>query len=94
MGNASTTSPFLCNGTEEPWVTWTKQSSLMELIGEKQTERRFVGENEQIEASTQNTSIPSYPQPFSINRPQYNAILNRMNQAKNKTGAFSAWNTP
>ncbi|MGN1369877.1 MAG: hypothetical protein ACI4WX_13480 [Aristaeellaceae bacterium] len=94
MGNASTTSPFMCYGTEEPWVTWTKQSSLMELIDEKQTERRSFSENKQMEVESRDTSVPSYPQPVPINRPQYNAILNRMNQAKNKTGAFTAWNTP
>lgn len=92
MSNASTTSPFVHCDTEEPWVVWTDQSSLMELMDKKQTECRSSFEKQQEDLMADKTS-PLIPQPYPINRPQYNAILNRMNIAKQKTGTFTSWNT-
>lgn len=93
MYSASTTSPFVHCDTEEPWVTWTEQSSLMELMDRKRTDDCSEYNNVEAKQPTPDVPIPPFPHPVTINRPQYNAILNRMNQAKQKTGAFTSWNT-
>ncbi len=93
MRSASTTSPFVHCDTEESWVTWTEQSSLMELMDRKQTNSRPEYKNQEAEQHASDVPVPPFPHPVVINRPQYNAILNRINQAKQKTGAFTSWNT-
>lgn len=93
MYSASTTSPFVYCDTEEPWVTWTEQFSLMELMDRKQTDGRPAYKKQETEQRTPDVPVPPFPHPVTINRPQYNAILNRINQAKQKTGTFTSWNT-
>lgn len=93
MHDASTTSPFINFNPQDDWVTWTEQSSLMSLIDEEQTDRRYVFDSSQPCSSAPEMPEP-LPQPVVINRPQYNAILNRINQAKQNTGAYTSWNVP
>lgn len=93
MRDASTTSPFVCTETEEAWVTWTSQSPLMTLSESEQTDRRFLFTDHQREGIPPDVADQPDVQPVVINRPQYNAILNRINQAKQKTGAFTSWST-
>lgn len=93
MYSASTTSPFVHCDTEEPWVTWTEQSSLLELMDKKQTDGRSEYTSQGTEQRALDIPVPPFPHPVTINRPQYNAILNRINQARQKTGTFTSWNT-
>lgn len=86
MVNASTTSPFAI--TEDvPWILWQQQTSVNALQEEKQTDGRSVFE----EKSTVTQDCFPQRQPV-IQRMQYNAVLNRINQAARRTGNFSAWN--
>lgn len=86
MVNASTTSPFAT--TEDvPWILWQQQTSVNALQEEKQTDGRSVFEEEP--AVTQEYLPQRQP---VIQRMQYNAVLNRINQAARRTGSFSAWN--
>lgn len=93
MSKAAATSPFVHQDDEEPWITWSEQRTLLGLTERKQTEGRSVMENPQEEEPCDAPSVPPFPQPVVIQRPQYNAILNRMNQARQKTGAFTSWTT-
>ncbi len=93
MSKAAATSPFVHQDGEEPWITWSEQRTLLGLTERKQTEGRSVMENPQEEEPCDAPIVPPYSQPVVIQRPQYNAILNRMNQARQKTGAFTSWTT-
>lgn len=94
MTQAYFTSPF-CPASEndEPWTLWEKQSSVTALGLPEETDRRFDNDDDcSIAAAVQgNKPLTQHTNRPVIQRMQYNAVLDRMNQAVRKTGSFSAW---
>ncbi len=91
MARACTTSPFSALNEDMPWIIWAQKTSVNELLGEKQTERRSENTDNHCPEEDSHGSSEGIVSP-PIQRMQYHAVLSRINQAKNKTGSFSAWN--
>lgn len=91
MNQASTTSPFVNSKTEDLWVDWTDRVSLI-TINEKNTDGRFVNDfsNDKNKEQTDLNEVPTQ-KVMAFQRPQYTAVLNRMDAAKKKTGEFTSW---
>lgn len=86
------TSPFATVASEEPWLLWKADEPLSALC----------------EADTADSSVPVHEMPAEymngkaheasslqphIKRPQYQAVLSKMQQATMRTGAYSAWSS-
>lgn len=92
MNTPSTTSPFLTAAEETPWLVWKKNAPIIELHNREQTDCRFVGADKQYEESLFHPHFATY-RPPSIQRAQYNAVLNRISRASRMTGQYSTWST-
>lgn len=89
MRPAAITSPFCAMEYKEDWVHWKKDQPLSGLQEEKQTEHRYA-ENEQT-APEHADAASTLPYIMPIQRPQYNAVLDRFSNARKQSGAFTAW---
>lgn len=91
MSQSSSISPFALHGEIEcPWITWEKKTAITSLSETKETDGRYEEHADASDCTYSDT--PVVPIKPAIQRQQYNAILNRMNQAVCKTGSFAAWN--
>lgn len=76
------------SSSDEPWALWTKEQSVLEL-SQKQTDSLHLDANNKIIVSSgmagQGLHTPG------IDRNQYRAVLQRMNQAAHKVGTFANW---
>lgn len=85
MRAASGTSPFSAVSRQEQqaqWLLWQMHS--VDVVK--------AGENSSMAAhqpAPQEVSLPTYG---SFPRPRYDAVVQRMQSAKQKTGAYTAWN--
>ena len=92
MRPASVTSPFSVYDEHGEWVHWRKEQPLSSLQEEIQTDRRYLIKDTKDDVCTE--SIPeNMPYIMPIQRPQYNAVLDRFSNARKRSGAFSAWTT-
>ena len=90
MRPASVTSPFSAVDAGSDWIQWQKDQPLLCLQNKEQTDSRYFLKAAHEIKSHQQTGMP-YIMP--IQRPQYNAVLDRFSSARKRSGAFSAWTT-
>lgn len=90
MRPAAITSPFCAAEYSEDWVHWKKDHPLSNLQ-EEQTERRYAADDQSTPEPNGVPLAPSYIMP--IQRPQYNAVLDRFSNARKRSGTFTAWTT-
>lgn len=92
MRPASVTSPFSGHDEHGDWVHWRKDQPLSSLQEEIQTDSRYHSEAAKVDERTEPIPEP-LPYIMPIQRPQYNAVLDRFSNARKRSGAFSAWTT-
>ena len=68
--------------SDQDWMIWERGVSVIRLPSIDDS----MCSDDACRTSPENTT----PQ-ITINRPQYSAIISRMNQAARHTGAFSSW---
>lgn len=91
MRTASIVSPFSIENTSEDWIIWEQSQSLTELMSDsKADDRSVITDGQLVTASVQSENISYIPK---IQRPQYNAIIDRFTRANKMTGNFSSWAT-
>ena len=84
MTQAATTSPF--SFSQEPWTIW-KQEEPVTLLQAPDEALRSSMPAIPADMTEEATPVPH----IAIQRKQYHSVLNRINQARNKTGHFSDW---
>jgi len=92
MRPASVISPFSASDDFGDWVHWRKDQPLSSLQYERQTDRRYSNEDTKTDERAELTSMP-LPYIMPIQRPQYNALLDRFSNARKHSGTFSTWTT-
>ena len=92
MRPASVTSPFSVSDEFGDWVHWRKDQPLSSLQDERKTERRCSDGDTKTDEHAEPISKP-LPYIMPIQRPQYNALLDRFSNAQKRSGVFSAWTT-
>ncbi len=92
MPSARTISPFCNVETEQPWVLWQRNDSVLELPEEENVKTPVVYDELRSDnhASDLECGRLSFP---GIKRSQYDSIVQRINNAKKQSGSYSAWTT-
>lgn len=88
MYPAKTTSPFVTHEMDAPWILWAEKEPIFMLENEKQTDGRYVADEKLHAEDIKISAVPAMPQPQ-----RYNAVLSRIDQARKKAVAFSAWSS-
>ena len=88
MHPAKTTSPFVTHEMDVPWILWAEKEPVFTLENEKQTDDRYVSAENLQADDMQISAMPAMPQ-----TQRYNAVLSRIDQARKKAVAFSAWSS-
>ncbi len=91
MRNASEVSPFSMHQEDAPWFLWQKKTPVTYLAPREETDSR--SENSGVNEIEQANTPPVQPMLPAIQRKQYNAVMNRIDQASRMTGTYAQWNT-
>lgn len=85
--------PFLHENDNPPWSLWEAHNSVFSLPEPTLSENMSAYEEPWKPPMEKLRNQEQVLTPLTIQRPQYNAILDRMNFAKRKSGPYSSWTT-
>lgn len=91
LNSPATTSPFVAPAIADEWIIWQQKSTLFDLLDNKemncQPENKFE-EATKLPFRAESAMISA---PVRIERRQYNAILQKIDQASRHATSFSSW---
>lgn len=92
LQTASIVSPFSQRYTTNDWIIWQQSEALNLLQLPSNTDCKSAETDHQSHSVNHQNDNASYT-PVQIQRPQYNAVLERFSRADKMKGMFSNWVT-
>lgn len=74
----------------QPWIVWTKKTPVGSLKDHAEPPQSV---SDMTDVEDRSYTVPNVASAAAIQRNQYRAVMQRMNQAKGRSGQYSSWDT-